>query len=1403
MYTNFNSHMIGIVRTGACLLLATMFAGPAMAEKDPSIRNNSAQNGQEQLQMRAAGCAPATALTKLAYNNVSALLETGGNMWQDRAQNFAAYEVPRGSGLRVLYAGALWLGGKDFNDQLKVAAITFRVNNDFWPGPLLTDGTAEVDAATCLQYDKFFPTLRQDVITFVAWMECQQTPGCDVASKFPGYSGPPSSITNWPGNNYQSGYDFNLAPYKDVNGDGVYNYADGDYPWFDIKKELSCGNDRTVTLYGDQNYWWVFNDKGNIHTETGADPIGMEIRSQAFAFSTNDEVNDMTFYNYELINQGTQTLYNTFFGQWADPDVGFSNDDFVGCDVQRGLGYAYNGDNFDEAGNGQAGYGANPPAVGIDFFQGPFQDNDNIDNPLTTNISDAIDSLGIPYAGIGIGYGDSVVDNERFGMRKFLYYFRNDQTPLPAQGEPTNGTAYYRYLQGIWLDGTPFYYGGTAHQSSAGAQANGLIQCDYMFPGDSDPLLWGTHGTPVSNPNTWTEALEGNTPADRRFMQSAGPFTLTPGQKNNITVGVVYARATSGNSFASVLKLRLADDKAQALFDNCFKILDAPDAPDLTIQELDNSLVIYITNPSNSNNHVLQNEDYFEKDPFIILPDVLDNSDSTANHTQAYKDSVSSYAFQGYKLFQLADATVSSSDLSNADKARLVAQCDIKDGVGRLINFVKDEDLGYDVPTLMVDGADEGIKHSFLITTDAFTQATLVNHKTYYYMCVSYAYNNFKTFDPNDGTKLDGQKKVYIESRKSPSGAIQVYSGVPHIPVPETVGTIQNAQYGDGPQITRIEGSGVGSLWVDLTSASEDYIVSHYKMPNPTYVGGAGPINVKVIDPLNVIPGLFEVKVLPSSDNALTNSYWQLIAGENMTLGDTAVNTGEVILTSDRTIEIGDEQIIPELGISIVVDQVAYKGSSAPFTPPLGGIVEFGDSSKRWLGGVQDAEGNSPQNWIRSGTQDQQVNSSLYPDVCNDPFIYNDYLGEDSDELYEALASGTWAPYRYCAQAADATNCPVATPISYVLKNTRTMMQITDLPNVNIVFTSDKSKWTRCPVIEMQEDPNLAEGGAVKQRVRAAASVDKNGNPDGTGTGMGWFPGYAIDVETGERLNMAFGEDSWLGVDNGRDMKWNPTSTLYSSLGTPIFGGKHYIYVFTNQDRIIPNANRMPAYDGGAYMQDMLITNYSSANEIKVWRSCVWVGLPMLNSPYTFSDPSQIPTDVRVKLRVQKKYAYYSTDYNVYLNANVTAGTMTVNTAATDTSTAVNGWRPQYRFSLDDLAVQTSQTSTEADSILSLINIVPNPYYAYSTYETNRLDTRVKITNLPEVATIKIFNISGQLVKTIQKDSPMTSIDWDLKNIQGIPIASGIYLVHVEIPDVGEKVLKWFGGMRPPDLQSF
>ena len=474
------------------------------AWNDPSKSGVSGNTGS--LQLKAANCTPATGRKILEFNNVSALIETGGSMWQDRSKNDAAYEVPKGSGERVIYAGALWMGGLDVNNQLKLAALTFRSGNDFWTGPLSTIpgtgninlgyldyGPAEIEPEECVKYDQFYITTRQEVEQFNSWYECSQDPDCDVNVDFPGYS-IPSSILTWPAHGDQGLFqDFYLAPFYDRPGSipGVYDPQNGDYPWYDLAGEIDCRTNRKVTLYGDYNMWWVFNDKGNIHTETGGDPIGMEIRAQAFAFATNDEINSMTFYNYEMINRSTQELTNTFFAVWVDSDIGCSEDDYVGCDVERGLGYSYNADAIDNDGcNGAQAIGANPPAIGVDFFEGPYQDNDGLDNPLTTDISLANANLGIPYKGLGIGYGDGTIDNERYGMKRFTYFDRT--LPGNIYGDPGIAIEFYNYMKGKWKDNTPFVYGGTGNSSDANATT---ILTDYCFPGDSDPYNWATGGT--------------------------------------------------------------------------------------------------------------------------------------------------------------------------------------------------------------------------------------------------------------------------------------------------------------------------------------------------------------------------------------------------------------------------------------------------------------------------------------------------------------------------------------------------------------------------------------------------------------------------------------------------------------------------------------------------------------------------------------------------------------------------------------------------------------------------------------------------------------------------------------------------------------------------------------------
>jgi hypothetical protein len=1387
--------VLSIVSTVALALIS--MDGMSLRYMGPNA-GLSGGSQSEMLQTRSAACAPATGLRDLEWNNVRARIETGGSMWQDRANSRAAYEVPKDGGVSSLYSGALWLGGLSPDQQLKLAAVTFRATgNDFWPGPLSNDGTAEVSAQTCIDYDRFFVSERQDALlhrqyfdALAAGIDPCTINLCDYAI--------PQYFYDYPAiGNVAAGQDYFLAPFYDAPNSvqEFYDPEGGDYPYYDLFRDIDCANRRRqdiVPLFGDQTFYWIFNDKGNVHTESNGQPIGMEIRAQAFAFTTNDPVNNMTFLNYVMINQGTQTLTNTYFGSWVDADLGNSNDDYVGCDVQRGLGYCYNGDAFDEPVSQSEGYGENPPAVGVDFFEGPYQDEDLIDNPLTQDILEAEDENGIPYAGLGIGYGDGVVDNERFGMRRFVYYNIGSN---PINGDPSTPLHFYNYMRGIWKNGAPMKYGGN------GNSGNGVldIECNYMFPGDSDPLGWGTGGSPQA---PWTEQSSNNQPGDRRFIQAAGPFTLQPGDYNNITVGVVWARATTGDPFASVERLRRADDKAQALFDNCFELVTGPDAPDVAVQELENEVILMLSNSNPLTNNY--NETFSGFDPSIPVTNTA--GDSLDINERSYK-------FEGYLVYQLATDEVSSSDLADTEKARLIAQCDVKNGVKKIINYERDEDMDEIVPMLMVNGEDKGIRRSFRITEDAFALAnkTLINHKTYYFMVIAYGYNNYE--DYNVSTEL-GQATAYLGSRKSSQGEIQVIKAIPHNVSPEAGGTIANSSYGDGVALTRLEGKGNGLNDMTLSIASEKEILSSpYTTEALTYVPGAGPVEVKVVDPLRVPAADFELRLTADdfTDLEPETMVWQLY---NVTNDET--------YTAYQSFASASEDVLVKYGLSVNWGQYIYLNDDGVnvrhFTDLISASIEYEDSAQPWLLGAPDNDEFSALNWIRSGTVVSEDSAPELEQKYND---YQDGTGDnpftDENEIYEGLLNGTWSPACLAAgseQLADETWVNVAAPLASALSGDLSpvsppnISNILGLNNVDIVFTDDKNLWTRCPVLEMQPNDDLAqnefENGVPKGKckMRLSPSVDKNGRRSGqdgyvasegdlvSNRGMGWFPGYVIDVGTGERLNMAFGEDSWLTGENGRDMIWNPTSNLYSNLGTQeLFGGQHWIFVFKNMRNELNNdEDYMPRYDEGAFMQGRLSNVSLGAQDFKkLFRACTWIGSALVDPLYPLKSVEEglIPNKARIRLRIAKAYNQYSaTDQDV------------------EQGGGTNDFLPLYSFSTKNIASTINDAPT-LESVLDIINVVPNPYYAFSSYETSKLDNRVKITNLPEECVVSIYDLNGTLVRQYDKADPVTSLDWDLKNMKNIPIGSGTYIIHVNVPGVGEKILKWFGVMRPIDLDNF
>ncbi|MBU1298896.1 MAG: hypothetical protein KKB77_07090, partial [Bacteroidetes bacterium] len=91
---------------------------------------------------------------------------------------------------------------------------------------------------------------------------------------------------------------------------------------------------------------------------------------------------------------------------------------------------------------------------------------------------------------------------------------------------------------------------------------------------------------------------------------------------------------------------------------------------------------------------------------------------------------------------------------------------------------------------------------------------------------------------------------------------------------------------------------------------------------------------------------------------------------------------------------------------------------------------------------------------------------------------------------------------------------------------------------------------------------------------------------------------------------------------------------------------------------------------------------------------------------------------------------------------------------------------------------------------LENINVFPNPYFGAHELERDKYQRFVRFTNLPAQVSIRIFSLAGVFITRVDKNDATTFADWDLRNIDGLPVASGVYIAHLEMPGIGAKVLK-------------
>jgi hypothetical protein len=732
---------------------------------------------------------------------------------------------------------------------------------------------------------------------------------------------------------------------------------------------------------------------------------------------------------------------------------------------------------------------------------------------------------------------------------------------------------------------------------------------------------------------------------------------------------------------------------------------------------------------------------------------ILDWSKNTAKVEATETFDEKGHTFQGYNIYQLPTA---SSQLADAIK---VATYDIVDQVGKISDLVFDVRTGSVINYPVQFGNDTGVKRFISITNDAVRGGVpLVNGIKYYFAVTSYSYNPDLEAVPNN---LENPLAILTVIPQTPNPGVTygdpsgssvkithegTADGGPTVNIVDpaaTTGHNYEVFFTQREEIRDANGdwipSGSSSRPEDMTGSSIS--IAGLYGPNPAS-GVELSFSLDLVSVTNAwcdgvtltFPAGVTILNAPNFE-AGGGTIVPVVTGNTITMG---LVGGE--LTENGIFHGGEtwSVFVGDVTLPLPVDWIIHDDG---YTDPVGPIVDAtGTFTVTTIGTLS----RTAKYW---NLRDVTTGALL---LENQGIIGGEYLFPPRDDYSSAQLNPTTsadpivdgfqigvsvvyeAPINFSADRLSLS--PTNSPTTLSSSSTTTNLDIQNYTIFGGVITSyaaDNFGFGTYSIDELQQDYELRFNGE-----------------------------WDTTVVNGQTL---------ITVKEGTGSMATIFSTVTGAAGL----ATHPLN--PNPGSTAPFLIRIPFEVWNKDTQQQVNLSFrdreqaATADPFFAWKLNRRMYAVINNSPYDATTPKVAPATATWVL------VFYGTNY--------TLGDVVTVSYDNPIQIGVD----KFMFNTAGSSFSNDLAKTQVDKI----NVFPNPYYGVNTEELNKYNKFVTFSHLPEKATIRIFNLAGVHVRTINKEDIDQFLRWDLANSAGLPVASGLYLAYIDLPDLGEtKILK-------------